>query len=110
MKTRIWVAVTACVAASLAMPFSTFAASNRIQELIARARAEAMSHPVHIVTAADTPDFGTSSQIVVNIGAYEFQGASSAGDQLLDDGKAIATSSRRRAAATSPHPSGCLRA
>jgi hypothetical protein len=71
---------------ALAASGTMLGASNRMEELMARARAEALARPAHIVTAADTASFGTDAASVVNIDAYAFQGANSAGDQFFDDG------------------------
>src|SRR6476660_9134421 len=88
MKTRIWIALVAGAGVSLAVSHRAAAAPNRMEELMAKARAEALAHPGRVVTANDArhaPDFGTQTVSVLNLEAYAFQGAS-AGDQFGDDG------------------------
>ena len=62
------------------------AASSRMEELVARARAESLAHPSLVVRAGDEAAFGIDAASVVNLDAYAFQGANTAGDQFVDDG------------------------
>lgn len=88
MKSSSWI-VAYATAGLLAIPGSGLAESNRMHELMTRARAEALASRAGVVTSAsspNSPDYGTADLISVNIGAYAFQGANSLGDQLSDDG------------------------
>jgi hypothetical protein len=100
----------ACLAAALICPAAAPAASNRMKELMARARAEALTRPARVATAADPGDFGVNDDSTLAIDAYAFQGAQSAGDQFGDDGNGYrfleATTSGGYIAAAVQLPSG----
>jgi|GEM_PF-1313356 len=86
MKTRIWIALVAWTAVSLAVSHPAAAVPNRMAELMAKARATAASHPARVASSrAELPQFGANS-IVLNVGAYSFIGSQSGGDQFADDG------------------------
>jgi S-layer homology domain len=96
------------LAAASTMP----AASSRMEQLMARARSEALAHPSTIVTAPTPDAFGIDAASVINLDAYEFQGADSAGDQFFDDGNGYrylsATTSGGFIAAPARVPSGVV--
>jgi len=73
---------------ALAATGTLLAAPSRMAEVMERARAEARSRPARIVKAGDAPapEFGTNATSVVNVNAYEFQGANAPGDNFFDDG------------------------
>ena len=85
MRVRISAAVSAL--ALLAGSDAGLGAPNRMAELMARARAEAPTQASRVATSsADTPQGGLANNRTLNVDAYAFQGAQSAGDQFGDDG------------------------
>jgi hypothetical protein len=74
------------VLALLAFSNAGLAASNRMHELMAEARAEGLAHPARVVTSRQEMPAFEPGNVIVNIGAYGFQGANIPGDQFSDDG------------------------
>jgi len=112
MKTRIWIALVAGMGVSLAISNPAAAVPNRMQELMARARADALARPARVATSADAGDFGVTDDSALAIDAYAFEGAQSAGDQFGDDGNGYrfleATTSGGYIAAPVQLPSGAM--
>ena len=69
----------------LAAPAAAAPVASKPMEVVTRAQVEA-TRPQSVSRTGEAPDFGIADYSVVNIGAYEFVGAHSSGDQLADDG------------------------
>src|SRR5689334_11691155 len=89
MKIRIdRLALVAVWLGSMVWASAAMAAPNRMQDLMEKARTDALAHPGHVRRLGDpveTPQFGPGTS-VMDIDAYAFQGANNAGDQFGDDG------------------------